>query len=309
MSDLDRNFYATIFASGVGVIVIVIVSVWLVRKDNNLRKFLRLAAQYIRYTIIVKNWQYAPEMALSLNELGYIECVNNTFKKKLGYTDDEIDNQRMSLILSPGDLSRFEEFKSSYADKEIEVMLRVNVICKDSTQKRIPAEMSITRMTDDLDQTKVSYAVYIHSIKHRLDNEEAHEVALRFIKEDWSRSVNALYLTQGGGWDWDMETDVVHCDLPFRKQFGIRSEETVTSKDLMGLVFSKDREKVNMAMINSMETSTMYTVDYRVPQRNGELNLIRCWGVPILSENGKVIKYYGAIQLLQSNASSDDVRH
>ena len=117
------------------------------------------------------------------------------------------------------------------------------------------------------------------------------------LKESESNLAEAQRLAKIGDWHWDsIANQIVWSDQTFRI-FGYQPHETVVNLEVfMSHIHENDKEKVTVAIDQTIKTKVPYDVKFRIVDQQGELKMVHDIGEAIFDENREVIGMRGAIQ-------------
>lgn len=298
MSDIDRNFWTTIVGC-IAVIVIVLLAHTNIRKGVSIRLLRNISAQYVITQVKLKSILFAQSCFISLDEHDKIIWGNKKTEKFFGLDEEDLKGKKMDKIISAKYLNEFETFKKNHSAENDDTHLEAEAIRNNGLL--FPVEITISKWYDDDEKKFVRYTIEIRDISHRKRTEETKRIGFAEINKQNSLCNMAQRILKAGAWSWDMSNDNVEYDKEFAKYFWLAPGEAVKAKDLMDKVFIDDREAVNNAMLTAGEKGIGYNVTYRIVQKNFRKDLVRCVAEPVLSENGKLIRLNGAIQLIEEN--------
>lgn len=269
-------------------------------------------SQYTKARNIIKSMLFVPQAIVTTDEKGIIVYANNRSKTGFGWSEDEMKGKSMKLIIPDKYFAAYELFKQNHSGENDSSHLEIE--CKIKDENLFPVDIMIGKWTDDNDEKNIFFTIVIRNIAHKKANEATVRLAMLEMKKLHNLLVSANKLLTSGAWCWDMApedkdhgfglkpvSDNVECDAGFRHIFGFRIDEKVTAADVMVKVYHKDRHIVNKAIEQCAIDKQQYEIKYRVPQQNGQLDLIRSMGKPEMSVNGKVIKIHGAVILIEKN--------
>lgn len=130
-------------------------------------------------------------------------------------------------------------------------------------------------------------------------------------REDvWKDKVHLLeageMVAEMATWYWELkpEADVVVSDN-FYSIFNVDKGDSMTSPDLMGLVYPEDGLGLVTLINDSVENKQDYKVKYRRLQKDGSLACIEARGHMELDDNGEVFAITGTVQIIPNDKHNE----
>ena len=85
----------------------------------------------------------------------------------------------------------------------------------------------------------------------------------------------AISVAELGLWDYNLSTDEVHIDNKTRILFGLAPDQEGSIDNIMQAIHRDDRSRVEAALEHAFETNGMYSEQFRVVHRNGEVRYVK----------------------------------
>lgn len=297
ITDIDRNFYATILVGVIGAVIIV----RSFRGGNwgKLKKMVGQTSQWIITQNIIKTMQFIPESIITINLQGKIVFVNERTVKTFGWSEVELIDESISIILPKRHQHEFDIVKLSahltaayIANNEPEP-LQIEAEKKDCSM--IPVEVSVGRWAAEENPRQLFFTLIMRDISHRRKNEQLKFVLAEEVHKISKLSLIGERLLNSGCWRWDLVNDNVEYTEGFRVIFGLKRGDIVTASDLMDCVYIEDRKIVNNAVQACQDSGKAYDIEYRVSRMNGTKDLVRCFGDAEYSPSKTVLFINGAL--------------
>jgi diguanylate cyclase (GGDEF)-like protein/PAS domain S-box-containing protein len=112
-----------------------------------------------------------------------------------------------------------------------------------------------------------------------------------------SRLKTAQALAGIGNWELDLVTNELYWSDEIFKIFEIDPKKFEPSyESFLNTIHPQDREKVNKAYLNSLETKQMYTIDHRLLMSDGSVKYVEEKCESYFNEDGKAVKSLGTVQ-------------
>lgn len=112
-----------------------------------------------------------------------------------------------------------------------------------------------------------------------------------------SRLKTAQALAGIGNWELDLVTNELYWSDEIFKIFEIDPKKFEPSyESFLNTIHPQDREKVNEAYLNSLETKQMYTIDHRLLMSDGSVKYVEEKCESYFNEEGKAVKSLGTVQ-------------
>ncbi len=99
-----------------------------------------------------------------------------------------------------------------------------------------------------------------------------------------------------GSWNWDMTTGEITWSDELYRIFGLQRGDTNLHDDVMPLVHSEDRDRLNHTLEHAMRTNEAYELDYRIRRSDGEERVLHTHGDVAIDEGGSLSAMFGATQ-------------
>jgi PAS domain S-box-containing protein len=123
--------------------------------------------------------------------------------------------------------------------------------------------------------------------------------AQRALDEGAERLRLALAAAHLGDWSWDAASNVVTLSEPAARIFGVPAGPGLTWAELRGVIHEADRERVRLAVEQSIADRTYYDIEYRVlpPGGGGPARWIMARGRALYAEDdGRPLGMLGVVQ-------------
>lgn len=296
MTDIDRNYYATILMAAL-IIISMLLMMFQAKAWPKFKELLNPTAQFLDTRNVVSAMRFIPEAVITTNSKGIILHVNERTRELFEWTGEELLGKRITAVLP--DIENFNKFYSDHSDTKEESFPKIEAIKK--TKERFASEVIIGKWEDELKPETFYYTIIIRNISHRKANEEARAALQRQINTISGLSVSGEFILQSGAWSWDMINDIVDCSAGFCRVFNIQPSERLTATEVISHIYFEDHPHLTQAMHNCMENKVGYDIQFRVVQKNGSKDLVRSIGIPVLNDNGKMVKLNGALIMLTKN--------
>ncbi len=112
-----------------------------------------------------------------------------------------------------------------------------------------------------------------------------------------SRLKTAQALATIGNWELDLVTNELYWSDEIFKIFEIDPKKFEPSyESFLNTIHPQDKEKVNEAYLNSLETKQMYTIDHRLLMSDGSVKYVEEKCESYFNEEGKAVKSLGTVQ-------------
>ena len=148
-------------------------------------------------------------------------------------------------------------------------------------------------------------AHYFIGIVEDITEHKQTELALRQTAE---RLQLALAAGQLGDWTWDAATDLVNLGARAAEVFGLPYGAPVSWTRVRELLVGEDGDRARRAVEHSLETRTVYDIEYQVDRPTGG----RCWvavrGNGIYDNDGRALGMVGVVQDVTERKEAEALR-
>jgi PAS domain S-box-containing protein len=120
--------------------------------------------------------------------------------------------------------------------------------------------------------------------------------AQRVLDESATRLNLAMAAGRLGDWDWNAATNIVNMSETAANIFGIQPGPTLTWTEMRELLHEDDRERVRLAVEDSLATRNDYDTEYRVLYADGSERWVLARGRGIYGADGRVQGMRGVVQ-------------
>ncbi|MDH5444447.1 MAG: EAL domain-containing protein [Gammaproteobacteria bacterium] len=121
--------------------------------------------------------------------------------------------------------------------------------------------------------------------------------AYKKLQESEARLNEAQRIARIGSWEWDIGTDeIIWSDQIFKIIRIQPSTPGETFKDMLDVVIDDDRNLVEEAFRNSLETGLPYDIEHRIIRDDGQLRFVHQQGQVDRNEKGEAVRMAGTLQ-------------
>lgn len=258
------------------------------------------SAAYVHTEAIMSVIDEVPETLLVVNLEGLIIYANTTSKTMFGYTEKELLEKTIDVIVPTKYIPLVETAKQQNHRETFEIECATKEL-KEGKTNYIPIEAAVSVKKTAAGVN--SYAIILKDITHRKRHEITKSLAIERIKRDCDLLCEGETILKTGVWRWDMtkRPDEVSYSSGFADLFDVMPGQVLTAETLLEIVYIKDLPALKEAMQKCVETGEPYELDYRISRRNGTKDLLHCNGQATFSDNRKVIMLTGTVQLKKEN--------
>ncbi len=296
MDSITINLVAIIFFALLGFYI----AWWIFKKEGIRWLNGGTMPHYFRTRTELNALRFVPHSIIAIDASNKIVYTNKKAEETFKYTKSEFQDreEKIDLIMTKDCFKKFEAYKirDHFSDA---IELEIDCITKE--KQIIPVKITMGRWHDDSDDTEYLYAVIIRSILHQKINKENNQQLQAKIEATAKMWITAESVLKSGAWHFDLETNIVNYTPGFARIFNIPSGQRFTGTDLMLYVYPSDHKIVEDAILQSQATGKHYEIEYRVGQKNGTKDLVRCWGYPVLNENGVRVAIDGTLIVIKEN--------
>ncbi|WP_316831988.1 ATP-binding protein [Pedobacter aquatilis] len=118
----------------------------------------------------------------------------------------------------------------------------------------------------------------------------------KLVEEQNQRLSLALNAAQLGSYELDLESGKMLCSDQCKTNFGIPLTKDFDFPDLMQAIMPHHREMVQKSVEKSIESNTLYDIEYQIAWPEGSIHWIQVNGRPRYDQKGKAVKMIGVTQ-------------
>jgi PAS domain S-box-containing protein len=262
-------------------------------KDITERKQLdaKLRASETRYRLLV---EHATDAIFLHRRGGVIMDVNRRACDSLGYSRDELIGMSVAQFdpfISKEDLRRIAE----HLDAGKPVTFDSWHLRKDGS--KFPVEVRLNPLELDGEQCALAVA---RDITDRKRSEEALRAREKQLNE-------AQRIAGIGSWELDLETSTLTWSDEIFRMFELPMEQFVASYDaFLNAIHPEDREMVNEAYMNSVETRRPYEITHRLLMADGRIKFVHERGETIYGDTGRPLRSIGTVQDITDRRQTEE---
>ena len=117
------------------------------------------------------------------------------------------------------------------------------------------------------------------------------------LAESQARLLNAQRIAQLGHWEWNLETDDVHCSDEVYRIIGRNPDEyRTTFKSFLDVVHPEDRPGVREALYAALHRQQPLNIDCRVVHQGGTVRVVHQQAEVMCNAIGKPLRMQGTVQ-------------
>jgi PAS domain S-box-containing protein len=129
---------------------------------------------------------------------------------------------------------------------------------------------------------------------HELEERKRAEAALRQSEASLREAQRIAHL---GNWEWSVPSNELHWSDEVFFIFGIRRQAFgATYESFLEQVHPADRERVEQAVRQSLNTSEPYNLEHRIIRPDGEGRIVRGQGEVVHDNTGRITRMVGTVQ-------------
>ncbi len=239
-----------------------------------------LRANEEKFRDIIEN---TSDLIQSVDANGMIVFVNESWKKRLGYTDAEVLGKNVFNFIHPDSRLHcqtiFERIKNG------EEVRSVEVIFQSATGEQVICEANINTRFDN-DRMVLSRGIF-------RDVSEARKYQV-MLQRERAQLKSAQQIAKLGSWFFDMKNDILEWSDEARRIFDIPFNRKPTTNDFIEKVHPEDVEFVVKTWKDAMK-GEKYDIEHRLLV-NGKEKWIRVLAVVTFNEQNEPLHSNGSVQ-------------
>lgn len=221
------------------------------------------------------------------DEDGIIVFWNGGAERMFGWLEAEVKGKSIEIIIPKAAREAhrkgMERLKATGESKVLDRPMEVDAVHR--FDEIIPVSITISKSNIG---TVVHFTAVIKNIRERREEQARYDREMRLYLAGEKLDVS-------GVWEWDIQTNEVVCSAGFNELFQI--EDRVNDADyLMQRVYYKDRELVQKAIAQAIQTQKDYCIKYRISKLSGAPLAVICKAKLFYNKNGTLVKIIGVIR-------------
>ena len=249
-----------------------------------------------RFRVIFE--QAAVGVAQIVSKTGQFFRINQRYCVIVGYTQEEMTSTTFMAITHPDDIQIDLDNMQKLIKGEIrEFSMEKRYNHKDGSV--VWVNLTVSPMFNMGKEPEFHIAV-VEDITERKKAEEA----LQESRERFSLAVEGASV---GLWEWNIITGEEWWSDRFRELIGYKSDELPATYDSWGsLLHPDDLEKTLEAIRLHLETGKIYSIEYRLRNKDDEYRWFLARGVAAKDEEGHPVRMSGSIQDITERKLAED---
>ncbi|MHB9112896.1 MAG: PAS domain S-box protein [Thermoleophilia bacterium] len=253
-------------------------------KREKAEKALSAAYEYTQQLISSAN-----VMIVGLDTAGNVSIFNHAAEKITGYTIEELTGINWFEKIVPKDRYAYvwETFQKYQQETGAMPTTFENPILTKSGEERVISWQNSTSSAPDAEISTISFGIDITEKKK----------AEKALEETVGRLNEAQRTAHIGSWELDLVDNVLIWSDEIYRIFEIDPKKFgVTYEAFLDAIHPDDREAVNFAYTNSLETKKPYSIDHRLFFPDGRVKYVSESCETFYDEEGKPIRSVGIVQ-------------
>jgi PAS domain S-box-containing protein len=227
---------------------------------------------------------------VTIDESTTIQSVNPAVEETFGYEPEELIGEKLTVLMSEPAAEQYRAAFQQYLETDEKTTNWNNV---ETTGERrggetIPLAVSFSEVTVEGDRWFVGS---INDITERKQREEK-------LQDAHAQLENAIEAGVTGTWEWHIQEDRLVTGREFAETFGVDPDQAQQGVELdrfISQIYEDDREQVEQQIESAIAECDDYEAEYRVWDADNELRWVLARGYVESDENGKPVRFPGAI--------------
>ncbi len=231
---------------------------------------------------------------------GAVSRVNKALCELLGYSADELLAMRFLDVVHPGDQMVAQEYMAGMLAGDDCAMIPELRYCHRSGDV-LWAVVNILLVRDQEGRP-------LHFISQVMDITQR-KAAERILEANRTMMAEAEKLAKVGSWEWDSDTKNLSFSAGWLRIHGC-DDPPRTMDQLMSLAHPDDKQRINLAFLNTWSTGAPYDLQHRIIRRNtGEIRHVQAFGVVEASAPDRPVRLYGASLDVSARVEAESIIH
>jgi PAS domain S-box-containing protein len=235
----------------------------------------------------------AAEGFITINEQGLIISFNKAAQKMFGYSEAEVLNQNISMMMLPQESDKHDRYLNTYAKSGVAHIIGVGrkLRALKKSGDVFPIHLSISKVSSE-QGTIFTGIIRDISKEEQLELEqEQHQQALIEINERVSLATDAAGI---GIWQYDIKNDRLTWDKWMHKIYAIPPQEfTSQFVDWQNSVHPEDRDVADLAIKHAIEQHSDLDYEFRIKTPSGSIKHIKAMALIKLDSQGNAVQMTG----------------
>lgn len=243
--------------------------------------------------------EQSPALILITDVRGRIEYVNPKFEQITGYSADEVVGQN-PRILKSGAATR-ECYAEMWSALQAGNEWRGEFQNRKKSGELYWESASISPIRD-----AAGNITHFVAVKEDITQRKAAEHALR---ESEAMLARAQQLANLGSWEWDVRTGELRWSDQHFRIFGLHREEfTPSLESVLGKIHPEDRDRVRMAVEESLTGRQRYSLEYRIIRSDQSIRVLFAQGDIDFDEAGTPARMVGTVLDITERKAAEELQ-
>jgi PAS domain S-box-containing protein len=228
--------------------------------------------------------RFLPAFVWRATREGLILYVNPWALRYLGASPDHVIGQHWRTFVNAEDVDAVLDAVRQTKEGALLRSVDVRLLRADGRFRWHTLHLQATRDERGNIADTVGAAIDVHECRHAWALYEASERRLRA----------AFQAARMGGWEWNMQTRIVHMTAELAKIYGLpEGVEAATIEELSERVAREGREAYHRKLDEFLRRRAPFELDYRLGEQSAPCRWLRMRGHPEYDAEGRLIRVYG----------------
>src|SRR4030095_4919603 len=244
----------------------------------------------------------ANDSILTINQKGKIVYINKSSEKIFGYSDEELLNEDLSLLIPENYMNRYKSvFKRAFASGELILQGRTfEFTGKAKNNKEFPIELSIAKWEIN-NEPYITAMVKDITLRKEIEKE---------LIEKQKMLEEAQQIAKLGSWEWDVKNNFLSWSRELFSIYELNSMDfKPTYEGFLVRVHPENVENVKKIIQKALENKKPFSFYHKIITPSGKTKTLKAQGEVYTDDEGNVTRMFGtSLDITEITETEEKIR-